>query len=229
MPIGNGRLGAMIFGEAAHERIQLNEDTLWSGFPRDNNNYETLIHLEEARRLLGKRKYAEAEALVRSRMLGPWTESYQPLADLWLDSVHESVEYRTRSLRLDTATASTWADGVEYSRECYISELDQIQVIRLRASWPGALSLKVRLSSPHPFRFTREEGGMLALQGRAPTHAQPDYVKDHPNPVLYEEERGLLFEVRLRAALSGGRATFEDAKLPGRCVAGRPHVGALCL
>src|SRR4051812_4442254 len=82
LPLGNGRLGGMVFGGVTGDRIQLNEDTLWSGYPRDNNNYEAINYLEQARSLIFEEKYLEAEKLIETHMLGAYTESYQPLGDL---------------------------------------------------------------------------------------------------------------------------------------------------
>lgn len=99
LPVGNGRLGGMIFGGTEEELIQLNEDTLWSGFPRDTANYEALRHLTPAKQLVAEGKYKEAEALVDSKMLGRRTESYQPLGDLRMKfNLGGSVEDYQRGL-----------------------------------------------------------------------------------------------------------------------------------
>ena len=86
LPIGNGRLGGMVFGDARKERVQLNEDTLWSGFPRDTNNYEALRYLKKSRELIFAGQYGEAGvAFVQDKMLGMNTEAYQPLGDLYME------------------------------------------------------------------------------------------------------------------------------------------------
>ena len=84
LPVGNGRLGAMVFGGIHHERLQLNEDTLWSGEPRDWNNPQSLQVLPKVRRLIFAGRLAEANELCK-QMQGPYTQSYQPLGDLLLD------------------------------------------------------------------------------------------------------------------------------------------------
>ena len=108
LPLGNGRLGGMVFGGISDELIQLNEDTLWSGFPRDNNNYEAITYLEQVRSLLFEGKYSEAENIIEAHMLGTWTESYQTLGNLNLKfkGIEQFTNYR-RQLNLDTATTTT--------------------------------------------------------------------------------------------------------------------------
>ncbi|WP_036713873.1 glycoside hydrolase N-terminal domain-containing protein, partial [Paenibacillus ehimensis] len=85
LPLGNGRLGAMVFGGACRELIQWNEDTLWSGFPRDTNNYEALRHLSATRERIASGRYAEAERLIEDKMLGRNSESFLPLGDLRIE------------------------------------------------------------------------------------------------------------------------------------------------
>ncbi|MDU5949521.1 MAG: glycoside hydrolase N-terminal domain-containing protein, partial [Paenibacillus macerans] len=82
LPVGNGRIGGMIYGRVKQELIALNEDTLWSGFPRDTQNYDALRHLKRARELIFSGKYKEAEQLVEAKMAGTGTEAYQPLGNL---------------------------------------------------------------------------------------------------------------------------------------------------
>ena len=108
LPIGNGRLGAMVFGGVKEERLQLNEDTLWSGAPRPWNNPDALKHLAEVRRLvLEEQDYAGADRVCR-QMQGPFAEAYQPLGDLRLSMDHsaEATDYR-RELDLDSAVMRT--------------------------------------------------------------------------------------------------------------------------
>ena len=209
LPIGNGRLGGMVFGGTRSERIQLNEDTLWAGFPRDTVNYQALRHLRAARELLFAGRYTEAEELIRRKMLGPDTEPYLPLGDLYLD--HEEpaqaaadAEY-VRELDLDAAVARTRyrLGGVGYTREAFVSAPEQVLAVRIAADVPGAVSVRCRLGSPLKHETVAEDG-TLTLRGRAPSHvADPS----HPLPVVYEDDRGLSFEIRLAAVAEGGGAT----------------------
>ncbi len=173
LPIGNGRLGAMVFGGVDSERIQLNEDSLWSGGPQDADNPEALKNLGEVRRLLAEGKYKEAEALTIKTMVckGPGSASgggayapygsYQTLGDLRLrfdDSKEEAAEYR-RELNLDTAVASVeYRKGeARFTRQVFSSAPDQVMVVRLECDSPGGLSFDVGLerdprNSSHPWK-----------------------------------------------------------------------------
>jgi alpha-L-fucosidase 2 len=118
LPLGNGRMGAMVFGGVAQERLQLNEDTMWSGYPYDPTNPDAFASLEQVRQLVFAGKYREAERLADQKMMGvlrigdrlyaPFRRlmAYQPLGDLWLSFPHdaEPTEYR-RELDLDEAIA----------------------------------------------------------------------------------------------------------------------------
>jgi len=144
-PVGNGRLGAMVFGAVNRERIQLNEETLWMGGRRDTDNPDALAALPEVRRLLFAGRPREAYALAERKMMGkPWRlESYQSLADLRLNFDHEGQisDYR-RELDLDTAVARVTyrVDGIRYVREVFASHPDRAIVVRLTVDKPGALT-----------------------------------------------------------------------------------------
>lgn len=156
LPIGNGRLGAMIFGGTARERIQLNEDSLWAGGPRDCNNPDALKALPEVRRLLFAGQPAEAMQLAQAKMMGkPMTlRPYQSLGDLRLDLPgHEKVEDYRRELDLATAVArvSYRVGGVTYTRELFASHPDQVIVMRFTASEKGKLNLFATLDREEEF------------------------------------------------------------------------------
>ena len=157
-PLGNGRLGAMVFGGIAREHLQINEETLWTGGPYEPINPEALPHLADVRRLIADGRYAEAEALAnRHSMARPLLQmSYQPAADLWLDFEHDTATDYRFSLDLDRAltTVSYEAGGVRYIRETFISPVDQVLVLKVRADRPGALTATVRLTSEQPGRLT---------------------------------------------------------------------------
>src|SRR5688572_18436464 len=145
LPLGNGRMGAMVFGTVNRERIQLNEETLWMGGPRDTDNPEARAALPDVRRLLFEGRPREAYALAERRLMGkPWRlESYQSLADLRLNFDHEGeiTEYQ-RSLDLDSAIAQVTyrVNGVRYTREVFASHPDRVVVVRLTVDKPGALA-----------------------------------------------------------------------------------------
>ncbi|HEY3375929.1 MAG TPA: glycoside hydrolase N-terminal domain-containing protein [Armatimonadota bacterium] len=173
LPIGAGRLGAMIFGNVFDERIQLNEDTVWNGGPRDRNNPDALANLPRLRELLFAGKLAEAHALANDVLCGvpDIMRNYEPLGDIlltiehavpavtgshtWVDEtgitrfIDEKAQpegYR-RTLNLDTATADVryTLGGVTYMREYLASNVDQVIAVRITADKPGAISFRARL------------------------------------------------------------------------------------
>lgn len=213
LPIGNGRLGAMIFGGVHVERLQLNEDTLWSGGPRRWDNPHARDVLLEVRRSIATGDYADADALCR-QMQGPYNESYQPLGDLYLrfSESAEPADY-TRDLNLYTAMA-----GVRYrlgdatvTREIFASAPDQVIVIRLSCDRPGRLSVMAMLESQHPYSVERRDTTGLALKGVCPTYVAPHYVQAE-QPVVYDNAsgEGMTFEVQLAATVEGGRVTVTE-------------------
>ena len=150
LPVGNGRLGAMVFGGISEERLQLNADTLWSGHPRDWNNPRASEALPEVRRLVLEDKNYKAADSVCRRMQGLYNESYQPLANLHLKREREAEvnEYR-RELDLDTGISRVVfsTGGVTYTREVFCSAPDDVMVLRFSASQKNALSFTLTLDS----------------------------------------------------------------------------------
>jgi alpha-L-fucosidase 2 len=209
LPIGNGRLGGMIFGEVIEEHLQLNDDTLWSGAPRDWDNPKARDVLPEIRRAVAEGRYVDADQLAKG-MMGPYTEAYQPLGDLHVTFAHGDIgqKYR-RALDLTTgvSTVTYGVGGTTFRRECFASAPGHVIALRLSADAPGALTFQARLSSPHRFR-TQAVASDLRLTGRAPSHSDPSY-HDQKSPVQYAADAGLRFEVRCRAVVHGGSAAAD--------------------
>lgn len=146
LPIGNGRLGAMVFGEPKREHLQLNEDSVWYGEPIDRNNPDAYKHLSRIRELILGGRAAEAERLTALALSGiPESQRpYQTMGDLFLSFRHSAggLEWYRREFDLQTAVSVTryrWG-GVHYSREYFASAADQVIVIRLTSDSPGSIS-----------------------------------------------------------------------------------------
>ncbi len=170
LAIGNGRLGAMVFGGIENERIQLNEDTLWAAGPYDPSNPNALKLLPEARRLIFEGKYKEAHNLIDRRMLANPRRQvpYQPVGDLRLifPDLENVASYR-RDLNLDTAIASVTynVDGVKFTREFFSSPVDQVIVIHLTADKPGQITFTAEMTTPQKAKVTTEAGNTLVMNG----------------------------------------------------------------
>ena len=208
LPLGNGRLGAMVFGGAERERLQLNEDTLWSGHPRDCNNPDARQYLPEVRRLvLREADYTEADQVCK-KMQGPFNESYQPLADLLLDfGPMEEVTHYERTLDLDSAIATVHFQvrGVEIIREAFVSAMDQVIALRVSASRAGALDFNISLTTPLHGETNFTGSGELTLSGKAPAHIVPNYWGSD-NAITYSDADGvgMRFGAVLRASAPDG-------------------------
>jgi alpha-L-fucosidase 2 len=207
LPVGNGRLGAMVFGGVNHERLQLNEDTLWAGRPYDPINPDAKAALPEVRRLLVERHYTDAAALAsKSIMAKPLAQMpYQTLGDLGLtfDPVDEVQAYR-RDLDLTTATAhvSYSAAGTTFTREVFASAPDQVIVVHLTASRPGRISFQARLSTPQRATTEASADGDLVMRG---VNGDGRGATADGQPMT----GALKFESRVRILPLGGTRTAE--------------------
>ncbi|TYP76816.1 glycoside hydrolase family 95 protein [Paenibacillus methanolicus] len=173
LPIGNGRLGAMIFGRTSEERIQLNEDSVWSGGPMDRNNPDAPRHLPEVRRLLAEGRLAEGQRLAAMALSGtPESQRhYEPLGDLMLEFGHDEAdvsEYR-RELDLVHAIASVtyeWRD-IRFEREHLASYPDGVIAVRIAANRSGAVSFRLRFTRGRQRcldSLRSEAGGLLVMK-----------------------------------------------------------------
>lgn len=150
LPVGNGRLGGMVFGHVEREQIQFNEDSIWSGGPRNRNNADALKNLPKIRKLLFEGKLKEAHKLAEAALSGtPQSQrKYLTAGELFIKFDHPEGEvhnYR-RELDLDQAIAITHYEygNVRFQREVFCSYPDQVMVIRLKADRPGALNFTAR-------------------------------------------------------------------------------------
>ena len=170
LPVGNGRLGAMVFGGVERERIQLNEETLWDGGPRDTNNPQAFAALPKVQQLLFDDANEEATQLAGETMLGipERIKSYQPLGDLFLEFSHETepTEYR-RELDLNTGiTKTTYRCGdVNFSREVFATAVDNLVVIRIETDTPGKLAFDVEITREQDATVEAIAANLLRLDG----------------------------------------------------------------
>lgn len=178
LPVGNGRIGAMVFGGIQQERVALNEDTLWSGGPSDWNNPDAKNHLPVVRKLLLEEKNYQAADDECRDMQGPYNQAYEPLGDLLIDFAHSGAASRySRELNLDTAIVKVTyeADGATFTREIFASAPAQVIVTRLACSKPGGLNCKVRLTSQLKSK-PEAAGSEIHLTGKAPEESAPNYL-----------------------------------------------------
>ncbi|MBI9021035.1 MAG: glycoside hydrolase family 95 protein [Verrucomicrobia bacterium] len=172
LPLGNGRLGAMVFGGVDTEHLQLNEDTLYSGYPGSRDlPLDVRTDLPQVLEKIRAGQYADVESFVTRNWLGAVPAVYQPLGDLYLEFDHagEPAHYR-RELDLEQAVCRVeyQVDGVQFSREVFASHADQLIVMRLSADRKSALNFSIRLESIHPVVYETHAEGMLRMRGQMP-------------------------------------------------------------
>ena len=212
LPLGNGAFGAMVFGDVNMERIQLNEESMWSGSQDEGDNPDAYPAQVKIRSLLTQGKYKEATALTKETQIciGKGTGhgngatvpfgSFQTLGDLWIDFERQSsYENYRRELNLDDAVVkvSYTQDDVNYMREIFVSQVDQVMVIKLTADKSGMISFKSSLSRPEKFQSTTADD-QLIMQGALSDGRGGD---------------GLEYMVRLSAVNKNGTVRYANDKL----------------
>jgi alpha-L-fucosidase 2 len=213
LPIGNGRVGAMIFGGTEDERLQVNESTLWGGGPHDYTNPEAYAHLQEIRRLIFAGKVDEAETLSATMMGKPrLLMPYQPFCDIRLHfpGHGQTTQYRRELHLLDAIAETAYQEGATgFRREAFISYPDQVLVVRLTASQPGQLTFTASLNSPQPgVNTVSTANDALQLTGQI----QP---RENPSRTWTGSwsEPGMRFAAVLKVLTEGGAVRAEGGRL----------------
>lgn len=220
LPVGNGRLGAMIFGRPGEELIQLNESTLWSGGPvKTNVNPDAPSYLPKIREVLLKEENYEKANELTKKMQGLYTESYLPLADLMIKQHFKDTSltnyYRDLDISNAVATTRFTVDGVNFTRQIFASASHQVIVIRLTADKPNQLNFLVSANSVLHYKNTAFGKDELRLQGKAPAHVDPSYYNEPGRePVIYTDTNGcngMRFRVCVKAAAKDGTVQTNTA------------------
>ncbi|MGZ8524028.1 MAG: glycoside hydrolase family 95 protein [Chitinophagaceae bacterium] len=223
LPVGNGRLGAMIFGKINEELIQLNESTLWSGGPVPATiNPGAPKYLSQIREVLLKEKDYSKAVLLAKKMQGLYTESYMPLGNLVIkqnfkDTIASSY-YRDLNIKDAVTTTQFTIDGTEFTRQVFSSAPDQVIVIRLSANKPRQLNFSVSTQSLLRYRHSVNGNNELVMKGRAPSHADPNYHNKNKNPVIWDDTTGnhcsgMRYEVIVKAMHKDGTIASDTSGL----------------
>ena len=215
MPIGNGSLGALVFGGVNREELALNEDSLWSGYPRDKNRPEAAGYLNDARNLIWEGRVVEAEKLIQDHMLGEYTEAYMPLGQLFLEYTYPgegSVTEYERSLLLNEAVSnvSYRVDGTRYQRAYFASFPDQAIVCMLRCEKPE-MRVHVRFDSLLCHQIRTGEEGTLEISGQCPEHVDPNYCPREER--VQQGSRGRKFQAACRILDTDGDVEISEQAL----------------
>ncbi|MHC4580060.1 MAG: glycoside hydrolase family 95 protein, partial [Planctomycetota bacterium] len=214
LPVGNGRLGAMVFGGAAQERLQFNDDTLWTGQPHEYHHAGAVEYLPTVRNLLFEGKQRQADRLAAEHMMSVplRQEKYQPFGDLHVDFPgHDEYSDYRRQLDIDSglSTVRYRVGEATFTREVFSSFPDQVIVVRLSCDRPGQMTFTAKLDSPHPGTETLVVDEALTLRGQL-----REYMDKRSNS---KKPSVLKFEARLgwRAASGQAEATAGGVDVKG--------------
>lgn len=210
--LGNGRIGATVYGGTDTDKIHLNDITLWSGEPMDPNmNPQAYKHLPAVREALKNENYKLADSLVR-KLQGKFSESYAPLGDLYIDFKSSPVKNYYRELDLEKAIASVKYDAGNQtiSKEYFVSYPDKILVIHLKSSQAKGLNFSVRFGSKLKYK-SKSTINHLHFQGVAPVRADPNYVRKKGNPIIFKENQGTRFSADVLLQSTDGQVARTDS------------------
>ncbi|MEO9003717.1 MAG: glycoside hydrolase family 95 protein, partial [Ginsengibacter sp.] len=243
LPLGNGYMGAMVFGGVEKERLQLNESTLYSGSPSDTYySIDIRKKYPEVMALLKEGKYDEAQNIVKADWLGRNHQCYQPLGDWWINFKHkEKISEYKRTLDLSEAVAKVTykAGDTSYTREYFASYPDHIIVLRITTQGKDKINCEVNLSTPHtPAAQYFSEDDMIVMKAKVPgftlrrtfdqveklgdQHKYPEIydmngtLKPGAKNVLYDKEingLGMAFDSRIKTINKGGKVQVENNKI----------------
>jgi len=211
LPVGNGRIGAMIYGGTEKEIIQFNEETLWSGQPHDYANEGAWEYLDKLRQLLWEGKQEEAHKLGNEHFMSqPFGQlCYLPFGNILLDFPgHENVVNYERRLDLEKAVSTVFyeADGVKFKREVFCSAPAQALVVNIESSKRNSLNFSAGLDSPHDKYEVSVDGNQIILEGKANNYPRELGHDGKPYP-----ESKLTFEARLKVDAKGGKLIPENS------------------
>ena len=216
LPLGNGKMGAMVFGGIRNERFQLNDLTLWSGEPNEGNKLNGPETLKATREAVSKEDYAKADTLWK-KMHGPYSARYLPMADLMihlnLTDTLVTDYYRDLNISKAIATVKYRCKGVQFVREAFISHPDKSMVVKISADKKKSVSFESWLDSKLNYRIIEQSDHGLTLRGKAPKYvAFRDY---EPVQVVYDKEsgKGTNFEVKLFIKAFGGHLSNKNNRL----------------
>lgn len=203
LPIGNGRLAAMVFGNPIAEQLQLNEETIWTGRPHNNVVESHSQVIQQLRKLLFEGKYAEAQALSKEKIKAVQNGmSYQPAGDLWLqfpDHQNAANYYRDLNISDATTTVSYEVNGVKYTRKTIASLTDNVIVVHLKSNKANAITFNASLKSVHVNKKITIDNGLITLKGK-PAKAE-------------ELEPAIEFEILAKVSTVGGNVKYSETEV----------------
>ena len=214
LPIGNGRIGGMVYGGISKDRISLNEATLWAGYPVDANmNPEAKKYLPLVREALFAGEYKKADSLTKF-IQGKFSSSYAPLGNLFMHfNMIEASQYsRTLDLRTGLVNVSFESDETSYRREYFVSHPDQLMFVKLSSKGKNKMNVELTMNSLLRYKLVPSQKG-LAMNGIAPSLAEPSYRGKMPNAVQYDSANAMRFSGMVKILSSNGKQKNTDSSI----------------
>ena len=200
LPVGNGRMGALVFGNLKKERIAINEDSLWSGYPKDNNKKDAYKYLASAREAVFNKDYRKAEDIINKNMHGVWSDAYLPFGDIIIEYSKKYSKDYCRTLDLETGVAQVSAGDL--SETVFVSYPAQLMVINIKCDSGASFTVKFDCQLNHTVT-TYEDS--LVLSGQAPEICQPPYY--NKGEFIVYGDKGMKFCGAVKVL---GNAKFSD-------------------
>lgn len=214
LPLGNGRIGAMVYGNPVIDKISLNEITLWGGYPKNPNiNPEAASYIPKIREALFKEDYKKADSLIRY-VQGYFSASYAPLGNLYLQFAVQNATNYVRELDIENGIAQVNfdADNTHYTREYFVSHPDQLLYIRLSCKGKHPMNFSIRMNSLLK-STTATETNSVIVKGHAPSHAEPNYRGKMANELQYNTSLSMRFYGQVSIISNDGKVVKNDSLL----------------
>ncbi|SHH88988.1 glycoside hydrolase family 95 protein [Wenyingzhuangia marina] len=213
--LGNGKMGASVFGGVSTDQIYLNDATLWSGEPvNPYNNPDAHQYVTPVREALQNENYKAADSINRF-LQGPYSQSYAPLGTMMVHYKNQS-DFKNYHRELDISkaisTVTYQSNGINFKREYFVSHPDKIMVIRLTSDQKNSINCSIDFNSLLRYKITNTKD-VLNISGYAPYHAEPSYRDNIENPILFDENRGTRFSTLFKVKNTDGEIIATDKTL----------------
>lgn len=218
LPLGNGHIGAMVYGGCETDKLALNLDTFWSGLGLEKGNEHPTPDWKKVQKWLFNNQHSEAEEYLKEHAFGDWTDAYIPAGDLLLTIKSQDgaqVSDYVRRLNLNTGIyENTYKiDDIELKKEIFTSMEKKLLVVKIAAKEDKVFALDIALDSPIRYAVEARDGaGEWAIAGQAPVYTAPDYYSVE-DPIRYEDGKGMRFALALQAVSAAGTITKDEQGL----------------
>ena len=214
LAIGNGSFGAMIYGGVKEEKLKLNLDTFWTGYKQDKTNYEAINYLDQCKKLIEEKNYFEAGNLITEKMPCKFSESYLPLGDITINDLSNSDAikyYRELNLSNGITTTTYEMDGVRFTREVFISYVDQIMIVKIKADKP-VINVKISADSQVKYETKSISNNEISMQGTGPSSINHKDMREEA--IVYDKlNPGISFNLSLKAITNNGQISSSNGEL----------------